>query len=128
MTDLNKMPAKSKRPSNQIWIMSTDETPPHTFVDKPPSFLLKFNNIFHWTMTYRMASEIPVPYGRTVLKHESVTYLDDAASTGVYHKKVHVVAMISHCNTNNQREAYIAILKKYIPVDLIGACGNKSRR
>ena len=32
--------------------------------------------------------------------------------------------MVSNCNSNSAREAYVEELQKYIPVDVIGKCGN----
>ena len=32
--------------------------------------------------------------------------------------------MVSNCNTHSNREDYVELLKKHIPVDVFGACGN----
>ena len=33
--------------------------------------------------------------------------------------------MVSHCETDSRRENYVDILRKYINVDILGACGTK---
>ncbi|CEF60548.1 Glycosyl transferase, family 10-containing protein [Strongyloides ratti] len=36
--------------------------------------------------------------------------------------------MVSHCQTPSKREEYVNYLKKYIDIDIYGACGNKQCR
>lgn len=67
-----------------------------------------------------MDSDVPVPYGRTVLRTSPVKMKQQ------YRKRndVLVAIAISHCRTKNKRMEYVEQLQKHIPVDVYGACGN----
>ncbi|XP_013382491.1 glycoprotein 3-alpha-L-fucosyltransferase A-like [Lingula anatina] len=36
--------------------------------------------------------------------------------------------MISHCKTGSERSSYIKLLRKYMPVDVYGSCGEMGKR
>ncbi|CAB9509478.1 Galactoside 3(4)-L-fucosyltransferase [Seminavis robusta] len=116
------------------------------------------DNFFNWTMTYRLDSDLPRPYGFFELLQPS-----DAAETSSNHyfpsqwqqppdfltytyneqdffqtvlpykedafyklaerpKKVAWIA--SRCDSPSRREDYVAELRQYIPVDIMGDCGD----
>ncbi|XP_057666478.1 glycoprotein 3-alpha-L-fucosyltransferase A-like [Diorhabda carinulata] len=105
---------------DQIWAFLTEESPHHTFLrpDKNIS-IASFNGIFNWSMSYRMDSDIPVPYGRTIIKKhpEQVDFHLEKR------RDVLVAILGSNCGSKNHRWAYVKELKKYIDVDVYGACG-----
>ncbi|XP_043462071.1 4-galactosyl-N-acetylglucosaminide 3-alpha-L-fucosyltransferase FUT5-like [Leptopilina heterotoma] len=113
---------------NQRWIFLTDEAPGHTFVHRPQN-LSSYNNFFNWTMTYRMDSDIPVPYGRTVKL--SSPFNESLFINEKLKKKEKLVAvMISDCYNSKHRIDYIKKLKEILGsnLDIIGKClnGNKT--
>ena len=90
-------------------------------------------NYFNWTMTYKLNSDIRLTYGRVKAKSSAPKNGSDVLkwirSTRSWNKnylatkKKKVAWMSSHCKTDALRETYIAEMKKYIDVDVMGACG-----
>ena len=66
-----------------------------------------------------MDSDIPVPYGRTILRQ---TPLDDTFTINK-RKDVLVAILGSNCGGKNKRWDYVKELKKHIAVDVYGGCG-----
>ncbi|KAF2883561.1 hypothetical protein ILUMI_22625 [Ignelater luminosus] len=66
MTRVNQLP-RSKRNSTQIWTFVNEESPLHSFLSfSRYKQCPRFDGFFNWSMTYRMDSDIPMPYGRTI--------------------------------------------------------------
>ncbi|ESO88426.1 hypothetical protein LOTGIDRAFT_75793, partial [Lottia gigantea] len=78
----------------------------------------------NWTMTYRLDSDIPAPYG--IVKNtsgQSNNYKEIMA------RKTKLAAqLVSHCPTQSLREQYVKSLEKYIPVMVYGRCGPEKKR
>lgn len=67
----------------------------------------------------RMDSDIPVPYGRTVLKSQPST-----VQLLLNKRKDVLVAILgSNCGGKNRRWEYVKELQKYIKIDVYGGCG-----
>lgn len=68
-----------------------------------------------------MDSDIPVPYGRTVISTQPKPYHEHLWKN----KKRDVLVTIlgSNCGSKNKRWEYVKELQKYIKVDVYGACG-----
>ena len=111
------------RPRNQVWIFIQHE-PTRQYVRNStvwPFWAPGMRNNFNWTMTYSRYSDIQLPYGMMKLKPSSSKprdYLAIAKS-----KTRDAVWIVSKCPTSGRREEYLNILKKYIDVDVLGACG-----
>lgn len=107
--------------ASQRWIWMTDESPYHTFMVAKDKDLNHYNGYFNWSMSYRMDSDIPVPYGRTIRLAEgeepkdSVDYFSTKSKT--------VAIMGSNCGGWNNRWKYVKELQKYMKVDAYGKCG-----
>ena len=107
-----------ERFAHQKYIFVTAEselrTPPY------PSLRRKFN----LTVTYRLDSDISIPYGRfeNVNDHPQLGISTPANFATVKSKLVAWV--VSNCKTPSRRELYVKKLLKYIPVDIYGKCGN----
>ncbi|EFA08198.2 Glycoprotein 3-alpha-L-fucosyltransferase A-like Protein [Tribolium castaneum] len=110
------LPTRKTSPQSQIWAFLTDESPHHTFLSR--NNLTNYNGAFNWSMTYRMDSDIPVPYGRTVLRKTPIT--DESI---LKRRDVLVAIMGSNCGGNNKRWDYVKELQKHIAVDTYGGCG-----
>jgi hypothetical protein len=82
-----------------------------------------WKSAFNWTMTYRLDSDIPIPYGKVqhTAKNKTKSYLSIAKS-----KKKSVAWFVSNCETGSQRERYVDELSKYVQVDRYGRCGNRT--
>ena len=72
-----------------------------------------------------MKSSIHLPYGKIVPKHRnySVHHRDYLAIAK--NKTKDALWIVSHCRTHSKREKYVELLKKYIDIDVLGACGTK---
>lgn len=68
---------------------------------------------------FRMDSDIPVPYGRTVLRKE--TFWEGL--TIFKRKDILVSIMGSNCKGKNRRWDYVKELQKHIEVHVYGRCG-----
>ncbi|XP_065158875.1 4-galactosyl-N-acetylglucosaminide 3-alpha-L-fucosyltransferase FUT5-like isoform X2 [Atheta coriaria] len=112
-----------RRPE-QIWAFSTDESPTHTFLNGQHNFNA-YNGLFNWSMHYRMDSDIPVPYGRTVAKRriDNDRSFDFSAWLTNRSNTSPIAVMGSNCGSQNHRWEYVAELRKWIDVDFYGGCG-----
>lgn len=75
----------------------------------------------------RIESDVPVPYGRTIIKKNHFDYIieSDIDSNNIFKKRndVLVAVMGSNCGGKNHRWEYVRELQKYIKVDFYGKCG-----
>lgn len=110
---------KFVRQPHQRFILLTQEAPPSLRYYNFESF----RNYFNWTMTYRMDSDIPMPYGRILPKSKDSEVSERFRRIPREGKSRRLVAaMISHCETHSRREDYVKQLKQYIPVTVYGEC------
>ena len=139
------LPNQNHRRPTQIYVMHLLESP----IQEPKTKQTydRFNNFFNWTMTYRLDSDIPRPYGakfidpnykmsyktqsldKTGIIGRPFNYTQFSASLH-HHSELFALArrpkaiawMSSHCNTHSDREKYVGELRKHIPVDIFGSC------
>lgn len=86
-----------------------------------------FNFIFLHYLPYRMDSDIPAPYGRTVaIKPAEMTEIESFESwiKNKNQKVLVAIADLDNCNETTNRWKYVKELQKYIAVDIYGNCGN----
>ena len=79
---------------------------------------------YNLTMTYRLDSDIPIPYSRfkkTGNRKEPTSQYPVNYALG---KSKKVAWVVSNCKTNSNREEYVDELKKFIEVDIYGHCGS----
>ncbi|KAK6195181.1 hypothetical protein SNE40_000658 [Patella caerulea] len=108
-----------RRDSNQVWVFREMESPDITFSQQwlKPSWQNKFNRTF----TYRVDSDQFTPYGFYRLRKEPLK----KNITAIMKLKSKLVSIFSsNCGVPSEREKYINLLRKYIPVDFYGRCGN----
>ena len=120
-----------QRKKHQRFVFLTQESPDsmHT-ID-----VTTMENLFNWTMSYKLDSDVPLLYGRIrpgptapktpeeIKKLIEKTHLPSAKNYAA-NKTQQVVWMVSHCNTHSLRETYVHQLRKFISVDIYGGCGN----
>ncbi|XP_068242780.1 alpha-(1,3)-fucosyltransferase 7-like isoform X2 [Palaemon carinicauda] len=107
---------------HQRWIWLSDETPYHTLLGARDKNLSHYNGYFNWSMTYRMDSDIPVPYGRTVEMSEAEASLYERVD--YFNIKPNFTAVMgSNCGGRNKRWSYVKELKKYMDLHVYGGCG-----
>ena len=113
---LNDLP--QHRLAHQRWIFYNLEPPYIPFTSFDPHLLENLSGVFNWTMTYRKDSDVYNPYSGSLNGHFP-TFSDPM--TGKKEKKV--AWFVSNCRSFSGRELYVEQLKKYINVDIYGACG-----
>lgn len=106
----------------QRWIWLTDECPHFTFMVAKDKNIAHYNGYFNWSMSYRMDSDVPVPYGRTVKLTDAEASLYEKVDY-FYTKPNFTVIMGSNCGGTNRRWDYVKELQKYMNVDVYGRCG-----
>jgi len=93
--------------------------------------LTTFNNLFNVTATHRFDSDIHVSHG-TVCRSNNASIqriltngtLTENVMAIIKRKTSFVAWFVSNCQTPSGREGYVAELRRYIPVDIYGQCGN----
>ena len=108
----------------QVWITLQGESPrTHTKLAQPKAPIFSKDKV-NWTMGYSKSADIYLPFGRMRQLPEEVTphrdYFKIAKS-----KTKDAIWIVSHCDTLSKRELYVEVLKQYISVDILGACGEK---
>ncbi|XP_052080728.1 glycoprotein 3-alpha-L-fucosyltransferase A-like [Mytilus californianus] len=105
------------KPRGQIWIFASLESPYHTSKHFNTE---KVKGKFNWTMTYRKDSEAFSPYA--FLKKQ--LHIPVKKYTSIFMNKTKNIAwVVSNCQTQSKRQAYVKELSKYIDVDIYGRCG-----
>jgi len=80
---------------------------------------------FNWTMSYRLDSDIPFPYGHVIRKPHFEETLSDSHYEKIYKSKIHsVVWLVSHCSVPSQRSHFVDEMKSYIDIRIYGRCGD----
>ena len=118
------MDQRATKRCGQVWIVLQMESPQmHNYLYRRQAPIWLTNKI-NWTMTYSKNADIYLPYGRMRKVQKPKRQVRDyfrIAST----KTMDAIWIVSHCETYSRREDYVAILKQYISVDILGACGKK---
>ncbi|XP_070160204.1 4-galactosyl-N-acetylglucosaminide 3-alpha-L-fucosyltransferase FUT6 [Polyergus mexicanus] len=124
----SELPVRSR--ADQRWIFLTDESPFHTFLYGRQR-LSDYDNLFNWSMSYRMDSDVPVPYGRTIRIPDNVSNANDRHwDVIVKTTKTKLVAVMgSNCGGRNGRWSYVKALKSLLgdDLDILGKCLNGNR-
>ena len=104
------------KPPKQRWIFFLLESPVNA--GRNPASL---KGLFNWTMTYRIDSDIFLPYGYyTRLNPDDISLKPTNFAEG---KDKLAVWLVSHCGT--LRDEFVKKLLKYIKIDVFGSCAKK---
>ena len=140
-----ELPDQQDRDPSQRYVMFFLESPQHWTVD-----VSRFNNFFNWTMTYRLDSDIPYPDSWIVPKLYDNSFVPTINDIGLWdhwekfdifeftsslnsrpksfralaHRPKGIAWIVSHCNSDSDRERYVNELRNYIDVDIFGTCGS----
>lgn len=100
---------------HQVWVFFTGE--PASYWSTIPT---QWKSLFNWTYTYRLSSDLTIPYGNVVSRDQPWTKNMAALSKS----KTKLIAwFVSRCKTQSRREDYVKLLQRYIDVDIYGYCG-----
>ncbi|XP_025833210.1 alpha-(1,3)-fucosyltransferase C-like isoform X2 [Agrilus planipennis] len=81
------------------------------------------NGFYNWTMTYRLDSDIPNPYGFYVKSKRKV---DVPSKEDLKKRKKLVAWFVSSCDVSSKRGKLVSKIMKYTKVDIYGKCGDLS--
>ncbi|KAH9498769.1 hypothetical protein Btru_005086 [Bulinus truncatus] len=114
----------SRRWPGQLYIMYGRESPLHYHSDiQEDSSTWRY--AFNLTSTYRIDSDIFWPYGRLDYSPWPANQKPDFHEIARNKDKL-AVWLVSNCHTPSLRKEYVEEMKKYMPVDIFGRCGNAS--
>lgn len=85
--------------------------------------IMRKNDVFNWTASYRLDSDIVTPYERWTYYNPAITQVDILDRNYAFNKTKKVAWFVSNCWTANKRLQYAQELSKYISVDIYGRCG-----
>ncbi|KAJ3649183.1 hypothetical protein Zmor_020938 [Zophobas morio] len=105
-----------KRKPNQVYIFSNQESPIYT-----PHFIKDYNGFYNWTMSFRLDSDVLRPYG-FIDKKKTGYRLPSIEEIRKRPKKI--AWFVSNCGTSSERERLYNEIRKYVPVDVYGSCGD----
>ncbi|KAL7295567.1 hypothetical protein TKK_0011207 [Trichogramma kaykai] len=122
------LPTERRHP-RQRWVFLTDESPPHTFPSSRGSAadLAEYDGLFNWSMSYRLSSDVPVPYGRT--RFDRSGRLDEATLSAPGAKSKLVAILGSNCAASERWE-YVRELQSLLrsdELDVLGRCNGANR-
>ncbi|XP_007901721.1 alpha-(1,3)-fucosyltransferase 4 [Callorhinchus milii] len=107
--DLSELP--EGRPPSQRWIWMNFESPSHT------ANVERLDGMFNWTMTYKLESDIFIPYGYFYRQEKGVARL-------VLPSKTKLVAwVISNWNEDHRRVQYYHRLSSHLDIEVYGQHG-----
>ncbi|XP_071377558.1 alpha-(1,3)-fucosyltransferase 4-like [Centroberyx affinis] len=121
-TNVSELPP-DPRPRAQKWIWMNFESPTHT------RGLWRFEGIFNLTMTYRLDSDIFVPYGHLIplshrLQGAHQHHVRALRGPSPSHRRPRLVAwVISNWSESHARVAFYYQLSHYVQVDVFGRAG-----
>ncbi|OCT96185.1 hypothetical protein XELAEV_18013859mg [Xenopus laevis] len=108
ISDFSDLPFR-RRQSSQKWIWMNFESPSHS------PWLASLGGIFNWTMSYRVDSDIFMPYGFLFSKKRAKIVLP--------RKRKLVAWVISNWNEDHERVQYYNELRNYVEIDVYGRYG-----
>ena len=128
---LEYLDTPDERGANQKYIFWEIESAANLFEFDPQLY----DDFFDWTVTYRMDSTVPLPYGwfnkiknhpegrklKSLIKQfgEKNRHLAKKPKAS----NVLVAWMVSNCYTVGNREQFVEELREFIDVDIYGECG-----
>lgn len=110
------------RPGAQKWIWMNYESPTHT-----PG-LARLEGIFNLTLSYRIDSDIFLPYGFLVpssvggASHGSDRYLRTPSPSDLLRPRL-LAWVVSNWNASHRRVTFFRQLQRHLPVDVYGGVG-----
>ena len=111
-----------RRDENQVFVLAVRDSF-YCSEDKPSTSSGKWLDLFNWTLTYRLDSDVVFKYANVLEKHnkKDVVYKD---YDQIFEEKTNTaVWYVSHCRTNSRREHYVREMQNVVSIDIFGGCG-----
>ena len=111
-----------RRDENQVFVLAVRDSFPRTTAERDPGMGMKWVDVFNWTMTYRLDSDIVFKYGN-IVERENKSEIANKNYGQIFDEKVdNAVWFVSHCRTNSMREHYVREMQSVMGVDIFGGC------
>ncbi|XP_076323945.1 glycoprotein 3-alpha-L-fucosyltransferase A-like [Tachypleus tridentatus] len=120
--ELQTLPKITQRPIGQIWVFWAKDGPfiPRQHSEWKSKRIISF---FNWTISYRKQSDIVYKGYGYARKKTDLSGLPRHNEINFASRKTRLVVwLVSNCQTKSRREKFVALLQKYIPVDIVGKC------
>ena len=112
-----------RRDENQVFVLAVRDAFVRTQAVSDKGTGMKWLDLFNWTMTYRLDSDIVYKYAN-VLERQNKTNIANKNYERLVEEKVNkAVWFVSHCRTKSRREHYVREMQKVMEVDIFGGCG-----
>jgi len=106
-----------RRPKDQRWVFFTSETPLNS-----ESGIIPYNGFFNWTMTYKVSSDIFLPYLQyRELKKKDLAKLPRKEINYAANKKFSIAWLVSNCHFGFRME-FAHLLDTYTEIHVGGNC------
>ncbi|XP_018494924.1 alpha-(1,3)-fucosyltransferase C [Galendromus occidentalis] len=115
LRDIDPADVPKRRSPDQIFTLLNAEAPPYS-----PPIPEVFNDLFNWTITYRLDADFPLMKRvETLYRYKKSDKLDYFAN-----KTKMAAWFVSHCSTASERETLVSELSRYgVHTDIVGTCG-----
>ena len=112
----------SERPDKQVWVLFGLESPATQKVQYD-GYIPTWSNSINWSMSYRLDTDIVMPYGYLETRTEPV----ELNYSEIFRQKTKLAAwIVSKCRTPGRREEFVKKLTQHgLPVDIYGRCGTQ---
>ncbi|XP_029296013.1 alpha-(1,3)-fucosyltransferase 7-like [Cottoperca gobio] len=110
---LSSLPLHLDRPASQHWVWLSMEPPVNN------ANLTPLTGLFNWTMSYRRDADISIPYGKTMLRGDELSF------KAVPNRSCLVSWVVSRYQPHQARAGVYQSLKKYIPIEVYGKWNKK---
>ena len=114
-----------RRDQDQVFVLGVRDAFPRTTAERDPGMGIEWVDLFNWTMTYRLDSDIVVKYGDIVEKEDKNEIANKKYDQIFDEKEDKAVWFVSHCRTRSMREHYVREIQNVIGVDIFGGCGSE---
>ncbi|XP_057317505.1 4-galactosyl-N-acetylglucosaminide 3-alpha-L-fucosyltransferase FUT5-like [Hydractinia symbiolongicarpus] len=111
----------SQKPKNQIWAWLSGETPlssPYRHLEKIKKVT---DNFFNMIITYKLNSEIPIPYGKYKI-HDTKEKRPELLKNFAEGKTKMVAWMVGNCVPYTRHKIAQDLVKEGITIDIAGIC------
>uniref|UniRef100_A0A3Q0RIR4 Fucosyltransferase n=1 Tax=Amphilophus citrinellus TaxID=61819 RepID=A0A3Q0RIR4_AMPCI len=110
---LSSVPLHLHRRTSQYWVWMSLE-PPVNNVN-----LTQFNSLFNWTMSYRHDADISIPYGKTMLGGDKLSF------PAAPNRSCFASWVVSRYRPEQTRAGVYQSLKNHIPIEVYGKWNKK---
>ena len=111
------------RPNEQSWVFITGESPVNFYYQNPSFYPRLLDDTFDGSISYKYDSPFSI-FSNKFIHRSAVSHEQrQLNANSVRGKRKAIVWFVSNCVTFSRREKYVEQLRRFIPVDIYGACG-----